>query len=312
MPVYKPIAELDFGFKDAQSYGTSQESKDLFDKLFLYNDYVDAVLRPNNFFLIGEKGTGKTAYATYLSTHKYNGYIGRTIFVQDTDYQKFVDLKSMRNLSTADYIEIWKVIILLLLAEKLADDEPELIDSTTKFRALKNAIDQFYMYAFRPEIYNAFQFVELSEESSQLLFNNIRGANSNMIFSEAKFKLNLSFMQKQFEEVLSLLPLKNNHIIFIDGIDVRPPDIEYPSYVECIKGLTNAIWSLNTNFLSKLKDKHVNIKVMLLIRPDIIDTVGLHNLNNKLKDNSIILDWRTGYQDYRHSNLFKMADQMLR
>ena len=312
MPVIKPISELDFGFEDAQSYKTSQDSKDLFDKLFLYNEYVDAIIKPNNFFLVGEKGTGKTAYAIYLSTHEHRNHKGQTVFVQDTDYQKFLDLKESRDLSTADYIEIWKSIILLLIAEKISEDEPELIGSATQFRALKNAIDQFYMHAFRPEIYDAFQFIESSKESAQLIFEHIRDASSHIVFSEAKFKLNLSFIQKQFEDVISFLPLKKSHILFIDGIDVRPPDLQYRSYMECVKGLTNAVWSLNTNVLTKLKNKNMDIKVMLLIRPDIIDAVGLHNLNNKLKDNSVILDWRTTYRDYRHSNLFKMADQMLR
>ncbi len=53
------------------------------------------------------------------------------------------------------------------------------------------------------------------------------------------------------------------------------------------------------------------MRVVLLIRPDIFDKVGLQNLNSKTHDNSAVQNWVTTYQTYRRSDLFLMADRVL-
>jgi hypothetical protein len=81
----KAIGDLSFGFNDAREY-LSPESKPLLEKFFLADDNLSALVQPQRYFLIGEKGTGKTAYAAYVSTCKYQRYVGHTTFIQDTDY----------------------------------------------------------------------------------------------------------------------------------------------------------------------------------------------------------------------------------
>jgi hypothetical protein len=115
----------------------------------------------------------------------------------------------------------------------------------------------------------------------------------------------------KFEEALAGLKLKTNHFLFIDGIDVRPGEIPFDDYLDCVKGLANAVWSLNADFFSKIKDSKGRFKVILLLRPDIFNSLGLQNATNKLQDNSVFLDWRTTYPEYRDSELFSLADKML-
>ena len=61
----KTISELNLGFSDAENY-KRRENKQLFQKLFVQNEYLDDLLEPNVSFLVGEKGTGKTAYSIFL------------------------------------------------------------------------------------------------------------------------------------------------------------------------------------------------------------------------------------------------------
>ena len=70
-------------------------------------------------------------------------------------------------------------------------------------------------------------------------------------FSESRFQTNLLFIQNHFEDALRSLKLSRNHILFIDGIDIRPSSILYEDYLECVKGLANAVWSINTDFFAK-------------------------------------------------------------
>ena len=118
-------------------------------------------------------------------------------------------------------------------------------------------------------------------------------------------------IQNEFEKALSSLKLKFNHILFIDGIDIRPGSIPYEEYLDCVKGLAEAIWSINNDFFANIKDSKGKLRAVILLRPDIFNSIGLQNSTNKLRDNSVYLDWRTSYDNYRNSQLFLLADKLL-
>ena len=58
----KKIADLKLGFSDAQNY-TQRQNKTMFNEIFVRNVFLDELIEQSRYFLIGEKGTGKTAYA---------------------------------------------------------------------------------------------------------------------------------------------------------------------------------------------------------------------------------------------------------
>jgi hypothetical protein len=59
------------------------------------------------------------------------------------------------------------------------------------------------------------------------------------------------------------------------------------------------------------RDSTGRFKVVILLRPDIFASLGLQNQNAKIQDNSIYLDWLTTYPQYRHSEIFEVADRLL-
>jgi hypothetical protein len=62
----KHVKSLNLGFGDAENY-RMKEYKELFNHIFVKNEFLEKLLAPSTFFLIGEKGTGKTAL---LSIHE--------------------------------------------------------------------------------------------------------------------------------------------------------------------------------------------------------------------------------------------------
>jgi hypothetical protein len=124
------------------------------------------------------------------------------------------------------------------------------------------------------------------------------------------FQTSLAKLERLFRETISDIKLKVNKILFIDGIDIRPDTISYESYIEIIRSLSNAVWELNTDFFANLKDTTGKIKIVLLLRPDIFNSLKLHNATNKLHDNSVFLTWLTDYESYRTSQLFILADKL--
>lgn len=311
----KPIKELNLGFRDAESY-KKKENKQLLNKIFLRTHKLDELADSNKYFLIGEKGTGKTAYAVYYSNNNYKNTNSSIKYIRETEYKKFVELKNKNHLTLTDYTNIWKVILQLLIAEFITSRELKypVFQKFSKFAALKNAIDEFYLNAFSPEILSAINFAEEASLSAKIINKHfhLSGTEKEKIeFSESRFQINLLYIQKHFADALSSLKLAENYTLYIDGIDIRPHEIDYHDYLDCIKGLGNAIWSLNSDFFGNIKGSPGRLKVVLLIRPDIFDSLGLQNQNSKVRDNSVILDWKTYYPEHRSSELFKLADKLL-
>ena len=125
------------------------------------------------------------------------------------------------------------------------------------------------------------------------------------------FQVNLLYLERQLKDAIGSLRLVKNHIIFIDGIDIRPEEISYAIYIECLRGLAQATWYLNTEFFANVKASKGMIKVVLLLWPDILNQLGYQNLNAKVRDNGLVLDWRTPYRDYRGSKIFRLIDGIL-
>jgi hypothetical protein len=311
----KLIKDLELGYADAENY-KRRENKELLNRVFIRDIHLDNLCQPNISFLIGEKGTGKTAYSIFLSNNNYKNTSASIRYVRETEYQKFISLKREKHLTLSDFSSIWKVILYLLMAKQVQDKESVIskLLNYTKFAALNAAIDEYYLSAFSPEIIQALSFVQESKLAAELLHKHaaLKSEDKNSItFSESRFQVNLFYIQKQFEEAFSQIRLAQNHVLFIDGIDIRPASIPYEEYLDCIKGLANAVWEMNNDFLPSIKGGQGRMRVVLLIRPDIFESLGLQNQNTKIRDNSVFLDWRTEYNAHRNSQLFEVVDHML-
>lgn len=310
------ISDLELGYSDAENY-KRRENKDLLNVLFIRNTSLERLCDPSTTFLVGDKGTGKTAYAVYMVNTSYRNNTASLRYIRETEYQKFIALKREKQLDLSDYASIWKVILYLLLAEQIyeQEDSQRLVHKLSrKFTALHNAIQEYYLHAFSPEIVHALQFVQNSKFAAELLAKHAKlgGEKSEEIsFSESRFQTNLLYLQKNFESAIRSLKLKNHHVLFIDGIDIRPASIPFVEYLECIKGLANAVWEINNDFFPSIRDSKGRLRAVLLLRPDIFASLGLQNQNTKIRDNAVLLDWTTTYKDFRGSDIFAVADNHL-
>lgn len=312
----KPIKELNLGFSDAENY-KRRENKDIFNQIFIRNNYLEKLCEPSISFLIGEKGTGKTAYAVYLSNNEYKNTLSSIKYTRETDYQKFYTLKKTNRLEFSNYENIWKVIVYVLITIQIIEREDrkyKILSRFSKMNELKSALDEYYENGLSPEITQAFQLVQDSEAAADVIAKYANASISkrtSRTSSESKFQMNLLYIERKLEDALKQVRCSRNHILFIDGIDIRPSSIPYSEYLECIKGLANAIWAINNDIFPSIKGGEGRLRCVLLIRPDIFDSLGLQNQNTKLRNNSVFLDWQTEYINYRESGLFKVVDNLL-
>lgn len=312
----KKLSDLKYGFTDAENY-KRRENRDTFNRIFLRTEELSRLEEQSTFFLVGEKGTGKTAYAVYLHNSPNSDRVFSHKFIRETDYLKFINLKQSNSLSLSNYVDIWKVILLNIVAASILEIEPKpLIRRNEHFSDLQEALKKYDQEAFTPEVISGLQIAENASEILKLMLgikdNNISLQNSSghsETYDKKVFQTSLLDIERKFEDAIRSLSLKTNHIVFIDGIDIRPESVPFGEYLSCIKGLANALWSLNNDFFPSIKDSKGRCRVIALLRPDIFNSMGLQNRNTKLKDNSVILDWRTQYGKYRQSKLFKVADR---
>jgi hypothetical protein len=260
--MYRPFTELNAGFTNAENY-QRRENRELLMKYFVRDEFLENILSPNVFYLVGEKGTGKTAYATYLSNNKYKGHKVSIFDVRETEYQKFLEMKKQGHLPLSQYVEVWRTLLLMATATSVLEHSgtPDFLKRFTKLGSLKKAIDEFYQSAFAPEIVKMISFVESGEIATSLIAKYMglspkvsAKLSEEMRDSQSVFQTHLLRIRQAFETAIGALKLDENVIIFIDGIDVRPGDIAYSDYFECVRGLIEGVWALNNNFLANIKD----------------------------------------------------------
>ena len=312
MSGFMKISDLNIGSIDAVNY-TGRQDKQFLSEVFLRDSTLEKVLERKRYFLVGEKGTGKTAYATLLTNMEYKGTASSIRSLSATDYSRFIKQKALGHLQISSYVDIWKVILLQLVAGHLEATEGNALLASNKFQGLRNAIESYQDHAFAPEVLNAIEFAENAEAHLKIIakYLEIGGKESSSLkVTGAGFQTNLLDIERKFMEAIGSLKLAKDHIVFIDGIDVRPSDINFDTYIECIKGLAFAAWSLNLDYFSNIRDSKGRVKVVTLLRPDIFDKIGFHNSNAKIRDNSVMLDWKTTYGDFATSRIFRLADNL--
>ena len=311
----KKIEELKRVHTDAYEYYDEDEPDSLFEKIFLDDNLVDKIKNENRHFIIGDKGSGKTAYAVHISNKADNGYSARIKRVADTIYEKFVTMKKDGMLNMSTYKDIWTNILLMILSKEinslLSERKFKYFFKNGKFRKEFKLLEkEFFSTAFKPEILRAFEFVsEITKEKNIGIsgkFINARGTNSagsKNSTIDTNYELSLMNLQKRFEDLLIKYRPEKMMILFIDGLDARPNNIDTDDYRYCIKGLAESVVELNNGIL-----KSIDVKIRLLIRPDIMYSLSIHNANQLITNNSLVLNWCTSYQKYRKSNIFKVAD----
>lgn len=320
----KAFAEIDLGYGDAANYKNNRKYKELFSKVFVKDEKLDRLMREDTYYLIGDKGTGKTAYSVFLENSEYQNTQSKVINLEATDYKIFLNLRKLGFLQLSDFSRIWKIILLLMTAESI---QKENISSfgpkrSALFEKLKSRIDAYYENAYIPEIAGTIKYIfdEACSMQAGLSFStiglgsNLQSTLSDKLVTECtiqKFQNNLADMERQFCDAFSRLKINKNKFIFIDSIDIKLDEFSEPEYQACIQGLANAIWSVNTDVFRAMPDSGGFLKVVLSIRTDMFSKLNLHNQANKIRDNSVLLDWRTTYQSYTTSPLYQLCNNLL-
>jgi hypothetical protein len=308
---WRSIGKLHEPFNDAFNYRTRQQ-KEFFNKLFLRTEELDRCLAPATYFLMGEKGSGKTAYAVYLENNSLRGTKCQVTSMTETQYKRFIELKRQGKLAYSDYANIWRSILLFVAGRMIILKSKGFVETITrKFKDIEKLVEKWSENALNPEVESAFEAVSKQALTSSLGkegIANVGGELSEQSTEKSpRIRHHLLETENELKKAISALSLPDNYILFIDGIDYRPESISYQEYIECVKGLGEAVWQLNTEFFGSIRDSKGRIKIMLLIRPDVFHALNLYNSNSRLQDNAVFLSWTATEKEFRSSKLYELS-----
>ncbi|MGX9713423.1 P-loop ATPase, Sll1717 family [Janthinobacterium lividum] len=308
---WEKIANLKEPYNDAINY-RGRQYKEFFQRIFLTTEELERVLHPQVYFLMGEKGAGKTAYAVYLENNETKNHKCKLTTMTETQYKRFIAMKRQGKLSFSDYSNIWRSMLLFITGRMLVEKSKTPLHFVTgKFSKIEKEIQKWSKNALNPEVESAFEVLNSEILSAKIKNEQIgeAGGEQKKESSEktSTFRHHLMETEASLKEAISSLKLDNGHILFIDGIDYRPETVPYLEYIECIKGLGEAVWQLNTEFFNNIRDSKGRIKVVLLVRPDVFHALNLYNSNSRLQDNCVFLDWSTTEREYASSKLFEVS-----
>ena len=250
--------------------------------------------------------------------------VSNFISINTSDYVRFYRLMKSDMLSVSKYEDIWTAILLQYTISSLYK-KISVIDKifpSTYEKTFKEALKYYDEAALAPEKIVTREIVEENGHgfSARLSIGDEIASSDISIEADKEVKIkrynsviqsNIHKINIKFKDIINKIKLRTNFAIFIDGIDVRPEEMEYSEYIECISGLISAAWNLNNNFFGIKKDTKGIIRIALLLRPDIFSAVRLHNSASKILDNSVYLNWETTFKDYKKSELFFLCEHIL-
>lgn len=317
------FTDLEIPFDEAENY-LQANNKSKLNKLFYKDENFNKLLQDTTYFLVGDKGSGKTTYSAYFCNNMIEGNIrSKRYVVTVDDYNKIIQMKKEGKLNYSHYVTLWKAIILIKLFATIDDSEISLWggkahkaikDLLTMYNFTRFSIDEFSPVSlidnekFVKNFGGALNVEGLSLNASmETEKEQQRGLTQHVFFDSWVYFINTLL------EGLSKLRLKNNHYLFIDGIDSRPTDIKFDDYKKCVYPLVRAVYEINAEILSKVKDRNKGrLQVILLTRLDIFVNSGLGNPGSKLSDNAAFLNWGQLKEDcYDKSGIYALVNNII-
>lgn len=311
--VWSEINYMITPYNDAYNY-REKDKKEFFSKVFVKTKVLNDLKDNSIYYLIGEKGTGKTAYAVWNENNPSRDTVSKLTVMTETQYKRFISLKKDNKLQYSDYANIWRSILLFLSSQMIIESSGNNIIHRVsgKFKKLQKELEAWTKNSLNPEMETAFDAINKMAFSAGLGKKDIASisATENGEFHDTTkiIKHHLLERENGFKEALSDIKLPKNHVIFIDGIDFRPENIPHNEYIECIKGLGEACWQLNSDFFSRIKDSKGRIRIVLILRPDIFHSMNIYNSNSRIRDNSVFISF-SKVDDFSSGDIFKVCDK---
>ena len=338
--MYKDYLDIELPFEAADNYYIGKQKGTIDSFIWLEHEWYTKLLSPTTFYILGSKGSGKTLLAAFMCAQRRKDTVSKSYTIDVGDYGKLIAMKVSNHLEFTDYLTMWKVILIQKLLFGIEESEISFWTRSKSFAELQGTISSYFGYDVTDDSFNPVTMIDSYAKQGEVtnyLHSQMGGsvdANpiqvTSLVEGSSEQKTHNSTDKKvervssvytdtwmrsinEFKKVINSISFKYNHYLFIDGLDVRPKDIDAKEYGECIGGLIRAVYDLNTRVFGSLKrkDDH-DFRIVALTRTDIFLNSELVNVTSCINDNCIELDWTySNEREFRYSNLYRMMNRVL-
>lgn len=233
-------------------------------------------------FVVGRKGSGKTAIAEHI-----RGLGGPTVFSRSLSFKSFPikELYALRDAgysASSEYITLWKMVIYTAICDMMADNHNIDADVTSDLR-------EYFDIDLEKALSSSIS--KVSEKSVGLSLKDL-GANGSL---KKEFIANGTPWNKRveiLERVVETYIDDSEYYILFDELDDEYEDVlnidKREQYFNLLKGLFKAVQDIR-----KRLSRNIKVKPIVFIRDDIYD-VMTNNDRNKWDDLCLKLDWSEG------------------
>ena len=322
--------------ESADGYYMNRQKSIVDDFIYIDDEWYSKLLDPNTFYILGPKGSGKTLYAAYMCAEMRNNTISRSHTIDVGDYGKLIAMKVSNHLNFTDYSTMWKVILLQKFLFGLRPDEISFWGRLKNFKEIQDTISEYFGYDVSDDSFNPITVIDSCDKQDEVtsyLHSQIAAelaGNSAEVGAKTEAKDKRSTLKKiervamsytdtwmrainEFKKVIERVTFKYSHYLFIDGLDVRPREIDAKEYSECIGALVRAVYDINTKLLGNINRRdEKEFKIVALTRTDIFLNSDLVNVTSCISDNCVELDWTySNENEFVYSNLYNMMNRVL-
>ena len=249
-------------------------------RYFYETSEVERLRRGEKSYVIGRKGTGKTAIAHHITAVKKHDIFSVRLSLKNFPWQILYPLKDGTFPRPNEYITIWKYVIYVATLEMMAKNEA--VDSS--FRA---AVKSVFTEDIRTALANTITKITDVGFSLTSLFHGfgVAGNLSKAIVNNAvDWTKKVELLQNAIQEKID----HSSYYLVFDDLD---EDYKYQSifetnrdYIEVITGLFKAIQDVRSIFQEK------SVFPVVFLRDDIFDLIQ-DNDKTKLLDLAVNLSW---------------------
>ena len=287
-----------FGCADAST--EAERRPETFKKVFFdpYN-YLEELTNGDRYILRGRKGDGKTAYGAQISlTAPDRGIYTYQRSLNNFNNTTFSKIRTYDSLGGNPYISFWKCVLLIECVRMINQHEPNIQSSA--YLSIVDALQSNGFLTADNDI--SVTVTKLVESDSALSINSVFQHNR-------KYKTNTELHGA--EEIYSTIKnsikdiyLRTRFLLIIDGLDDILNNTEFRA--EIITGLIRAVDEINRVF----KKTTLSIKVLILIRDDILNLCRDPNLSKIIRDSGIRLQWEITDNPF-DSNLLRLVEKRI-
>jgi len=268
-PLHQLLGRVDFGDIDGLYDPKIEE-------YFIDYEFQDAILRRNIYFIIGRKGTGKSALYNWLRKNQIeNNNLITNLSFNNFPFERLLTLSDDAFAKPNQYQSIWRNIIYSEIASLLVQDQTNPIDDA--LRELK----RYTSYTFGDDLtelhkqvtkttektdsglaFKPADFLSLSSGRSKSKEMELYDGAQNITKINARLDLVIRDYLKRHpnrQYLLQFDQLDDNYTSFIDNAN----------YTQCIISLFKSIYDINQRFRSE----NIPVKSVAYLRSDIYNKI---------------------------------------